>query len=222
MESRLLEVFVQVAELGSFSKAAQRLYITPSAVIQQFNRLEDELGVKLLVRTRKGVALTPAGEYLLRESRSLLKHLREVEDTLHSFDERSRRTLILGSSFVRKSRLFSPLWQRFAPGRDWAVQTIDTSDIRSTWPQADIIECTNYGAAWQHSMRFTQLCTVPVALAAAPSLLATGQQTLCWADLRGKTLVTLAAGRSAALDDLTAKARAMGMHVIESTLLSLL
>ena len=66
MESRLLEVFVQVAELGSFSKAAQRLYITPSAVIQQVNRLEDELGVRLLLRSKKGVELTPAGEYLLR------------------------------------------------------------------------------------------------------------------------------------------------------------
>ena len=80
MESRLLEVFVQVAELGSFSKAAQLLYITPSAVIQQVNRLEDELGVKLLLRSKKGVKLTPAGEYLLRESRSLLKHLREMKD----------------------------------------------------------------------------------------------------------------------------------------------
>ena len=96
MESRLLEVFVQVAELGSFSQAAQRLYITPSAVIQQVNRLEDELGVRLLLRSKKGVELTPAGEYLLRESRNLLKHLREMKDTLHMFDE-------------QKPRVFSPV-----------------------------------------------------------------------------------------------------------------
>ena len=216
MESRLLEVFVRVAELGSFSQAAQRLYITPSAVIQQVNRLEDELGVRLLLRSKKGVELTPAGEYLLRESRNLLKHLREMKDTLHMFDEQNRKTLILGSSFVRKSRVFSPLWKRFEPGRSWSLQTVDTSDIRRTWPQADIIECTHYGASWQHSMRFTQLCTVPIALAAAPSILAPGQETLSWADLRGKTLVTLSSGRSATLDDLSAKARAMDMRVIES------
>lgn len=217
MESRLLEVFVLVAELGSFSKAAQRLYITPSAVIQQVNRLEDELGVRLLQRSKQGVKLTPAGEYLLREGGRLLKHLREMKDTLRTFDEQSRQTLILGSSFVRKSRVFSPLWQRFEPGRGWSVQTIDTSDIRRTWQQADIIECTDYGAPWHHSMRFTPLCTVPVALAASPSVLAPGQEALSWEDLRGKTLVTFAPGYSATLDALAAKARAMGMRVIEST-----
>lgn len=217
MESRLLEVFVQIAELGSFSKAAQRLYITPSAVIQQFNRLEDELGVKLLLRSKKGVELTPAGEYLLRKSRSLLSQLHDVEETLHRLDEQHGHTLTLGSSFVRKSRVFSPLWQLFAPGRDWSVQTIDTGDIRRTWMQADLIECVNYGAEWQHSMRFTQLCTVPIGLAVPPSMLKPGQKRLTWEDLRGKALVTLLPNRSPMLDDLAAKARAMDMRVMEST-----
>lgn len=215
VESRLLEVFVRIAELGSFSKAAQRLYITPSAVIQQFNRLEDELGVKLLLRTKKGVELTPAGEYMLRESRRLLGHIREIEETLHRFDTENGRTLILGSSFVRKSRVFHPLWQRFAPGREWTVQTIDVGDIHSTWQRTDIIESAHYGGTWQREMRFTQLCTVPVGLAAAPSLLRAGQEMITWADLRGKTLVTLASGRSQTLDSLADEARAQGVQVIE-------
>ena len=53
-----LNTFIQVAENGSFSKAAEKLYITPSAVIQQINNLEKELQVSLFIRTRHGTQLT--------------------------------------------------------------------------------------------------------------------------------------------------------------------
>ena len=48
MLNHQLETFIQVAENGSFSKAAEKLYITPSAVIQQINNLEQDLQVTLL------------------------------------------------------------------------------------------------------------------------------------------------------------------------------
>lgn len=214
MESRLLEIFIQIAELGSFSKAAQRLSITPSAVIQQFNRLEDELGVQLLVRTRKGVLLTPAGEYMLEESRRLLREIQDVEDTLHQFG--SKNTIILGSSFVRKSRAFYPLWQRFEPGKDFTVQTIDVGDILNTWQKADIIECIHYASFWQKQMRFTPLGTVPIAVAARPDILPAGRDLLTWDDLCGKTLVTLRSGLSPILDDLSRQARAHGVEIMEA------
>ena len=54
MLNHQLETFIQVAENGSFSKAAEKLYITPSAVIQQINNLEQDLQVTLLKRTRHG------------------------------------------------------------------------------------------------------------------------------------------------------------------------
>ena len=68
-----LNTFIQVAENGSFSKAAEKLYITPSAVIQQINNLEKELQVSLFIRTRHGTQLTPAGEYLFQQAGSLLQ-----------------------------------------------------------------------------------------------------------------------------------------------------
>ena len=64
MYNRQLDTFLKVAELGSFSKAAEALYITPSAVIQQINNLEQSLQVNLFIRTKRGTHLTPAGEYL--------------------------------------------------------------------------------------------------------------------------------------------------------------
>ena len=50
-----LDTFVKVAELGSFSKAADDLYISPTAVIKQMNILESNLGVTLFNRTHRGL-----------------------------------------------------------------------------------------------------------------------------------------------------------------------
>lgn len=61
MYNHQLDTFIQVAEVGSFSKAAAALYITPTAVIKQMNLLEATVGVPLFVRTHRGLTLTAAG-----------------------------------------------------------------------------------------------------------------------------------------------------------------
>ena len=53
-----LETFLRVADAGSFNKAAEEAYITPTAVIKQINLLENSLDVKLFERTHRGLILT--------------------------------------------------------------------------------------------------------------------------------------------------------------------
>lgn len=55
-----LETFLRVADAGSFNKAAEESYITPTAVIKQINLLEKSLGVKLFNRSHRGLTLTKA------------------------------------------------------------------------------------------------------------------------------------------------------------------
>ena len=57
-----LETFIVVADLGSFNKAAEALYITPPAVTKQINLLEKDLGLRLFIRTHRGLTLTEAGK----------------------------------------------------------------------------------------------------------------------------------------------------------------
>ena len=59
-----LDTFICVVEAGSFSKAADKLYISPPAVIKQINLLESSLGVKLFERSHRGLTLTNAGHSL--------------------------------------------------------------------------------------------------------------------------------------------------------------
>jgi len=65
MDDRKLEVFLTTIQTGSFSKAADELNCTQSAVTQTMNSLENELGLVLLDRSHRGVHLTPAGEKLM-------------------------------------------------------------------------------------------------------------------------------------------------------------
>lgn len=72
MDLRQLACFVAVAEELNFSRAARRMHITQPPFSRQIQKLEDELGTRLLIRSAQSVTLTPAGSALLDEARHIL------------------------------------------------------------------------------------------------------------------------------------------------------
>ena len=72
MELRQLRYFVAVADTLNFSRAAESLYVSQSALSKQISELEQELGVALFDRDRRSVALTSAGQLLLPEAKDIL------------------------------------------------------------------------------------------------------------------------------------------------------
>lgn len=74
-----LRVFVRVMDRGNFSQAASDLGITPSAVSKLVSRLEDRLGVRLLERSTRRLALTPEGETFLGRARQIVADIEEAE-----------------------------------------------------------------------------------------------------------------------------------------------
>ena len=72
-----LETFIKVADAGSFNKAAEQSFITPTAVIKQINLLEAGLGVALFDRTHRGLTLTKAGKSLYRDSKYIIQYCRD-------------------------------------------------------------------------------------------------------------------------------------------------
>jgi DNA-binding transcriptional LysR family regulator len=75
VDLRQLEYFAAVARHGHFTRAAEELYVTQSALSQQVRRLEVELGLQLFVRGSRGVELTPAGADLLERAQTILAEM---------------------------------------------------------------------------------------------------------------------------------------------------
>ncbi len=193
-----LDTFLIVANTGSFSKAAEYLYVTPSAVIQQINALENRLKVPLFYRSNKGVILTRQGAYLKRECVDYIRTGKEIRERLLTMPD-SEYSLILGTSIREKCRVFYDFWVQFTASSD--LYTVEMQTIDTDFPlpsDIDIIEATNTGAAWQKSWCFLELCHVPFGIAAAKDHPLYGKESLCYEDLSDFTVILQRADESRA------------------------
>lgn len=88
-----MQLFVSSAELGSFSRAAEHLGKTPSAVAKAIRLLEAELGARLFERTTRRMALTEAGMLYLESAREVLERMRESEEEIVQLHQSLQGTL---------------------------------------------------------------------------------------------------------------------------------
>ena len=109
----LYRVFRQVAQSGSFSAAAQQLYISQPAVSQAMSQLEQSLGHPLLIRGRRGVTLTPEGKLLLGYEDAGLDMLAAGEERLLRLRELEDGELSIGASDAVSAHYLLPVLAQF-------------------------------------------------------------------------------------------------------------
>ena len=105
-----LDTFLRVADAGSFNRAAEECYITPTAVIKQINLLEGELGVRLFDRSHRGLTLTPAGRSLYRDTKYIIQYCRDSVTRAKNAMQAETSVVRIGSSPMTPAQLLMRLW----------------------------------------------------------------------------------------------------------------
>jgi DNA-binding transcriptional LysR family regulator len=113
MDVRQLEMFRAVAEEGGFTRAAQRLNVSQSAVSRQVKLLEEELGGLLLHRTGKGVTLTGQGELLLKAANRIHRDIQDVAWQISETQKLQRGMLSLGGGMTVCMHVLPRLLKKF-------------------------------------------------------------------------------------------------------------
>lgn len=119
MYNPILSTFISVAESGSFTKAAEALFITPPAVMKQINSLEERLGITLFDRTNHGLKLTEAGKSFFQDAKYIIDYSNRAIEKAKDIDNKDKQQSIrIGTSIMTPAKFLLDIWseiQKFNP-----------------------------------------------------------------------------------------------------------
>jgi DNA-binding transcriptional LysR family regulator len=159
-------LFAHVVEHGSFSASARAFGHTPSSVSKQISQLEDRLGVRLLNRTTRGIALTEHGEAFYQRCAEIAHAVAEAESLVVSLGARPQGTLRVAATVAFAKAHLLPLLPDFLADNDDLRLVLELTDrpIDIAEGEADV------------AIRFTEQITDPSVVARK---LAANRRVIC-------------------------------------------
>jgi LysR family transcriptional regulator, low CO2-responsive transcriptional regulator len=131
-DMRQLRAFIAVAEEGSFTLAARKLFVTQSAVSHSLRALEEQLNCRLLDRTGKWVTVTAEGELLLKSCRRVMHELDQVMHDLDGLKRWGQKTLRIGAPHSLCYYLIPSVLREFRdcfPMCETSIDAADTAEL---------------------------------------------------------------------------------------------
>lgn len=198
MYDRHLESFIQAADSGSFSKAAESMYISANAITKQINLLEERLGLPLFHRSNQGLTLTKAGELIYQEAKKIIRHSDEVLRTARELENMKETVIRIGVSLMNPSRLLMEQWSRASalhPGIKLEIVPYEDSvpvfnDILEHFGKnIDVIACPYQSAFWGDRYRSFHLLDLPACISCSSHHRLASRNKLEIPDLYGETLI---------------------------------
>ncbi len=107
-----IETFIKVADAESFNKAAEELYITPTAVIKQINLLESSLDLILFEHTHRGLILTGAGKSLYQDTKYIIGYCKDSVVRAKNAMSEGKNIIRIGSSPMTPAQLLMQMWPK--------------------------------------------------------------------------------------------------------------
>ncbi|HEV7662940.1 MAG TPA: LysR substrate-binding domain-containing protein, partial [Chloroflexota bacterium] len=207
MELRQLQYFITIARVGGFRRAAEQLSVSQTTLSQQIKLLERELGVQLFERTRRQVALTPAGSAFLDRSQKILADLRMAREEALDFAEAEHGHLKVGAITPNPMRWMPRLFAEF----NRLHPNINVTLVeRSSEQLVKLLHGSEVHVAWLITptdgvpgLSFQRLFTAEFVLLAAPDhpLARSGQSSVTVEQLANQPLILPPPGPSRAIVD---------------------
>jgi DNA-binding transcriptional LysR family regulator len=135
MDNHNLKAFITVAELGSFSEAAEQLYLTQSAISKRIALLEQQIGKRLFDRIARQVSLTEAGNELLPRARRILQEYENALQAINDLSGEASGTLRLAISHHLGLHRLPPILKQFAQQYPNVTLDIEFMDSEKAYEQ---------------------------------------------------------------------------------------
>ena len=132
MNLKQLEAFVQVAEGGSFSKAAKELFLTQPTISAHIAALEKELNARLFVRNTKEVSLSDDGRELYKYAKQIIDLQKKIEERFETKGAESKHCITIAASTIPAQYLLPKVLKRFNeryPDEQIKIQESDSSKV---------------------------------------------------------------------------------------------
>lgn len=129
MEFKQLQSFVTVIKYQSFTKAADKLFVSQPTISAHINQLEEELGKRLILRTTKSIELTPKGKEVYEYAQSILDLRSRM---IESCNESAQNTIHIGASTIPSAYILPELLQEFGamnPDTYFSVHQSDSQGV---------------------------------------------------------------------------------------------
>ena len=205
MYNKYLDVFIQVADTGSFSKAAEKLYISSTAVMKQMNLMEQELGLSLLVRTNHGITLTEAGKQIYKDSKFIIDYANRSIEKAKKIQNRNNYFITIGTSLICPCKPLIDLWYQinddypefkikivpFEENHSNILNTLNSNGIK-----LDFIVSPCDSPKWTENFNFLKLGDYKFCIAVPINHPLSKKDEISFEDLSGEKVTTITTGDS--------------------------
>jgi len=161
-------VFVRVAELGSFTRAADALELSKAAVSKSIGRLEKRLGARLLNRTTRKLTLTEAGDAYYHRSAAALAELNNAEQEISQLTQKPRGLLRVTAPTYLGSVTLAPLLREFAMRYPEVSLDLNLNDQRVDLVQERFDVAVRISTMTDSTLVSRRLAPCPVRIIASP------------------------------------------------------
>ncbi|OZG63319.1 transcriptional regulator [Bifidobacterium lemurum] len=209
MYDKHLDGFLMAADCGSFSQAAQRLYISTNALIKQINLLESRLGVTLFVRSRQGIELTDAGRSIYRDAKRIIGISEQAVRAAKDIERLSGRSIRIGTSQLRPCKTLVDAWSTVSRRyQDISLNVVPFNDesllavLDALGEGIDVIAGIYPSTLWNNRCQALRLADLPLCCAMARNHPLAYKRRLTFDDLDGQTLIMIRRGDTSYIDEL--------------------